>query len=202
MKNRSLLFAVFILLISITAISAQDTTKPAADTAKPADTAKTTDFSGKWVLDVSKSKLDPRARIESMTLTVTQNEKELRTYSDVKRTPPPNDMTPGGGRGGMGGGLAGSGPESRTFSLEGKETSVDTVSGGIPTPPMKLKAEMKKDGTLYLSIVRKFSGQMGEVELTTKETWSLSADGKTLTIDREMNSPRGSNTSKLVLARN
>jgi hypothetical protein len=201
MKNRSFLIAVFTLLISIGAVSAQDTTAKPAETPKPAETAKPVDFSGKWVLDVSKSKLDERARIEAMTLTVTQTEKELKTLSDVKRTPPRNDMTPGGGRGGIGGGIAGTGPETRTFSLDGKETSQETASGGIPTPPLKLKAELKKDGTVQLSVVRKISGPMGEAEITTRETWSLSADGKILTIDREMNTPRGNNTSKLVLTK-
>ena len=39
--------------------------------------AKTADFSGTWTLDVSKSKLDERARIESMTLTVAQTAKHI-----------------------------------------------------------------------------------------------------------------------------
>ena len=202
MKNRSLLLAAFVLLISIGAASAQDTAKP-SETPKPAETAKPVDFSGKWVLDVSKSKLDERARIETMTLTVTQTDKELKTVSDVKRTPPRDNMTPGSGRGGMGGGIAGMGPDARTFALDGRETSQEVpAAGGIPMSPLKLKAELKKEGTLQLSVVRKFTGPNGEVEATTKETWSLSSDGKTLTIDREMNNPRGSSTSKLVLAKN
>jgi hypothetical protein len=205
MRKNLILAAVFSLL-AVMGIAAQDTAKPAdtvkpADTAKPADAAKSTDFSGKWTLDVGKSKLDERMRIESMTLTVSQKEKELTTESEIKRTPPKDNMTPGGGRGGMGGGLAGTGPEKRTYGLDGKETTEDNTSGGIPSTA-KLKAELKKDGTLNLSVTRKFNTPLGEAEAVTKETWSLSADGKTLTISRDQTTPRGSFSSTFVLNKN
>lgn len=200
MKKNLILTAIFSLLAAV-AISAQDPAKP-ADTAKPAvDAVNAVDFSGKWALDVGKSKLDERQRIESMTLNVTQKEKELAAESEIKRTPPKDNMTPGGGRGGMGGGLAGTGPEKRTYSLDGKETTEDNTSGGIPSSA-KLKAQLKKDGTLNLSVTRKFNTPMGEAEATTKETWSLSADGKTLTIAREQTTPRGSFSSTMVLVKN
>lgn len=197
LMKRKLLFVALLSIFAAVSISAQDAP------AKPADTPKVTDFSGKWVLNVSKSQLNERMRIESMILTVEQTAKELKTRSEVKRTPP-RDGFGGGGRGGPTG-LAGSGPESRTFSLEGKETTEAPgefeASIGMPGP--KLKAEMKTDGTLDLSIMRKFNaGPGGGADLTTKEKWTLSADGKTLTIDREQNTPRGTMTSKLVLAKN
>jgi hypothetical protein len=193
MKKNFILAAVFSLLAAV-AISAQDTAKPAADTAK------STDFSGKWVLDVSKSKLDERQRIESMTITVSQKEKELTTESEIKRTPPKDGMTPGGGRGGMGGGMAGMGPEKHTYSLDGKETSEEANAGGMPMA-IKLKGELK-GGTLNLSLTRKFNTPNGEAEASTKDTWTLSADGKTLTIAREQNSPRGASSSTFVLNKN
>lgn len=199
MKKNLILAAVFSLL-AVVGISAQDTAKP-VDTPKPADTAKATDFSGKWTLDVSKSKLDERQRIESMTLSVSQKEKEVTTESEIKRTPPPNNMTPGAGRGGMGGGLAGTGPEKHTYSLEGKETTEEANAGGMPVAA-KLKAELKKDGTLSLSLVRKINTPMGEAEISTKDVWTLSADGKVLTIAREQTSPRGSFSSTMVLNKN
>jgi hypothetical protein len=201
MKKNLILAAVFSLLAAV-AISAQDTVKP-ADTAKPAaDTAKPVDFSGKWTLDVSKSKLDERQRIESMTVTITQTDKQITTESDIKRTPPKDSMTPGGGRGGMGGGMAGMGPEKRSYSLDGKETTEDQTAGGIPSSA-KLKAEVKKDGTLGLTTSRKFTAPDGtERETSTKDILSVSADGKVLTINREQTTPRGSFTSTFVLNKN
>lgn len=195
--KRNLFFVALLTIFTALAVSAQDAP------VKPADPPKTPDFSGKWVLNLSKSQLNERMRIEAMTLTVAQTAKELKTKSEVKRTPPPNGFG-GGGRGGPMG-LAGSGPESRTFSLDGKETTEAPgefeASVGMPGP--KLKADLRQDGTLDLSITRKFNaGPNGGADVTTKEKWTLSADGKTLTIDREQNTPRGTMTSKLVLLKN
>ncbi len=50
---------------------------------------KTADYSGKWTLDVSASKLDERSRVESMTMTVTQNAKEITVETETKRAAPP-----------------------------------------------------------------------------------------------------------------
>lgn len=195
MKKNFILIAFFSLFATVMSASAQD---------KPAEPAKPTDFSGKWVLDISKSKLEERMRIESMTLTVSQTAKDLKTESVIKRTPPPNNMTPGGGRGGFGGGpVAGSGPDVHTYSLDGKETTEDASAAnpGMGMPGAKLKAELQKDGTLNLSLVRKFNTPMGEAEASTKEKWTLSADGKTLTIDRDQTSPRGSLSAKMVFTK-
>ena len=166
--------------------------------------AKPSDFSGTWALDVSKSKLDARARIESMTMTVTQTDKELKVATETKRTPPPADAPAGapgagsGGGGGMGRG-GGSGDSTSTYSLDGKETTVE-IDGPNGKMPVKYKATI--DGAkASLSQSRTFSGGMGEVTVTTKESWTLSADGKSLTVERENTSPRGTTNSTLVFAK-
>jgi len=64
--------------------------------------------------------------------------------------------------------------------------------------PVIYKGSSETDGSLKLSNSRIFNGPQGEVTITTKETWKLSADGKTLTVDRESTTPRGNQTSKLV----
>lgn len=191
MKKNLILAAVFTLFAAVMSVSAQD---------KPVEAPKATDFSGKWVLDISKSKLEERMRIESMTLTVSQTAKDIKTESLTKRTPPKDNMTPGGGRGGMGGVLAGTGPDIHTYSLDGKETTEDASAAnpGMGMAGAKLKAELQKDGTLNLSLVRKFNTPMGEAEATTKEKWTLSADGKSLTIDLSRATPRGSASATMV----
>jgi hypothetical protein len=194
MKKNLILAAVFSLFAAVVSVSAQD---------KPVEAPKSTDFSGKWVLDISKSKLEERMRIEAMTLTVSQTAKDLKTESLTKRTPPKDNMTPGGGRGGMRGAVAGSGPDIHTYSLDGKETTEDASAAnpGMGMAGAKLKAELKSDGTLNLSLVRKFNTPMGEAEASTKEKWTLSADGKTLTIDRDQTSPRGSLSARMVFTK-
>lgn len=161
-----------------------------------------TNFSGTWSLDTAKSKLDERARVESMTLTVSQTDKELKIETATKRLPPPADTPTGGmGRGGglgRGGGFGG-GDGTTVYNLDGKETTVE-VEGPMGKMPVKYKASID-GGKANLSSSRTFSGQMGEVSITTKETWSLSADGKTLTVEREQNSPRGTTATTLVFVK-
>lgn len=150
-------------------------------------------FSGTWTLDMANSKLDQRMRIESMTLNVSQTDKEISVSTTTKRLPPNDGMG-----GGMGRGMGGDG--TTVYSLEGKETKVE-VDGPMGKMPMALKAKLDADGTLKLSSTRTFSGPMGEVTMTTKETWKLSADGKTLTIERETTTPRGQSTATLVFTK-
>ncbi len=62
------------------------------------------------------------------------------------------------------------------------------------------KAEWKDDGkALELTSVRKFTSRDGEQRSSTsKERWELSADGKTLTINRTSETPRGEMKSTLA----
>ena len=162
---------------------------------------KKADFSGSWTLDVSKSKLDERARIESMTMNVTQTDKDIKVETATKRTPPPADAQGNGQGGGMrrGGGFGG-GDGTTAYTLDGKETSIEADSP-MGKMPVKLKADLGSDGKLKLNSSRTFNSPMGEVSITTKESWSLSEDGKTLTVKREMETPRGTNSSEMVFTK-
>lgn len=165
--------------------------------------AQNANYSGTWKLDVEKSTFSGPARIESMTLTVAQSDKDIKVDTATKRAAPPADApgggTPGGGAGRGGrGGFGGDG--SVSYTLDGNETKVevDTPRGKVP---VNYKGSAETDGSLKLSTSRIVNGPQGEVTMTTKETWKLSADGKTLTVDRESTSPRGNQTSKLVFTK-
>lgn len=192
MKMKIVFTAIFTLVCAVAAVSAQD---------------KMTDYSGKWNLDISKSKLGENSRIESMTMTVSQTDKELKVESSVKRAERRDGgdqrrggMPNGGGMGdGMrrGGGFGGDG--TTVYMLDGKETTND-MSGAMGGK-MTLKAKVEKDGTLNLVQTRNFETPMGAMSLKTNETWSLSTDGKTLTVKREMETPRGNNSSEMVFTK-
>ena len=157
---------------------------------------KATNFAGTWTLDVSKSKLGDRNMIESQVLTVTQTDKDIKLAPATKRMAPPAGAPTGGGR--MGGGMGG-GDTTNTYTLDGKETTIETESpmGKVPT-----KLTGKWDGAkLILASSSTFNTPNGEMTRSTKETWSLSADSNTLTIDAESTSPRGTNTSQKVFAK-
>ena len=66
--------------------------------------------------------------------------------------------------------------------------------------PVTLKAK-SEGGKLNMSKASSFSGPMGEVTITTKETWELAADGKSLTVNREQSTPRGATSSTLVFSK-
>jgi hypothetical protein len=94
------------------------------------------------------------------------------------------------GMGGFGG--------PRTFNLDGSETSADMGGRG----KVLRKATLSSDGkTLDLSSKSTFEGPNGEVTLTTTEKLQLSGDGKTLTVTRHSESPRGPQDSTLVFSK-
>jgi hypothetical protein len=66
---------------------------------------------------------------------------------------------------------------------------------------VKLKAELEGGSKLKLSATRTFNTPNGEATMTTKEVWSLSDDGKTLTVKRDMETPRGTNSSEMVFTK-
>ena len=185
MKQRMILMAVTCVLMSAIAAFAQ--TK--------------TDFSGDWTLDVSKSKLPEMNRIESGTMKVTQTDKNITVVTDFKRAPRPEGA--GGGNGGTrqggagrGGMMGGSG--TTTYTLDGKETSAE--AGGQMGGTIKLKSGW--DGAkLKLTSTRSINTQMGEMTITTKETWEIVDGGKALKLTREMETPRGSQTSEMYFTK-
>lgn len=167
---------------------------------------KSVNFSGAWELDAAKSKLGERARIESMTMNVAHTEKEIKIESTTKRAERPEGEMRGGGddngggRRGMGRGagmVGGGGTQSATYSLDGKEVKIeqDSPMGRVP---VSLKAKFEKDGKLKLSSSRTFETPVGSMTMKVKEAWSLSPDGKTLTVTREQETPRGNVSTELV----
>ena len=167
-------------------------------------------FAGTWTLDKSKSQgLNQRLQnAESVTWNVTQTDKEITIDEKVTGGGPgggpggppsggaPAGGPPGGGPGsgggrGMGGGMMG----PRTFNLDGSETTGDMGRGKFVR-----KATLSSDGkTLELVSKVTFQTQDGnEVTTTSTDKLSLSADGKSLTVVRHSESPRGAQDSTLV----
>jgi hypothetical protein len=182
-----------------------------------ASAAAPTNFTGTWVLDKTKSKdLPPQwaDNLDSYTLIVAQDEEQLKveTKPDWKGGQPPVRGGGGGGQGGSGGGQGGGGGRgmgvgrgggmgilsSLTYSLDGSEFTMALV--GDRPDSITLKAGWADGGkALELSSLRKFTTNNGEERsLKTTERWELSADGKTLTVNRASESPRGNTKSTLV----
>ena len=176
---RRVLFFTFVLCISVFAANAQ----------------KTTDFSGKWNLDVAKSKLGERSSIESQSLTVTQTANNIKIESSTKRAAPPAGAPGGGGPGGGRG--FGGGDMPATYTLDGKEVKSEIDGPGGNKVPVSMTGKFE-GGKLVLTRTMTFNGPNGAANTTNKETWELSADGKTLTVNAERTSFRGTDTTTRV----
>ena len=167
-------------------------------------------FAGTWTLDKSKSQgLNQRLQnAESVTWNVTQTDKEITIDEKVTGGGPgggpggppaggaPAGGPPGGGSGGGGGrGMGGGMMGPRTFNLDGSETTGDMGRGKFAR-----KATLASDGkTLELVSKVTFQTQDGnEVTTTSTDKLTLSADGKSLTVVRHSESPRGPQDSTLV----
>jgi len=157
----------------------------AASAAAPAN------FAGTWSLDKTKSQgLDGRMQnAESVTWTITQDDKTISIDSKVAGGQPP------AGGPGSGGGRGPAGP--RSYNLDGKEVTAE--AGGQMGGSNTTKATWSSDGaTLELSSVRTGSFNGNDFKATTNEKLSLSGDGKVLTVNRHSESPRGTQDSTLV----
>lgn len=187
--------------------------------------AASTNFSGTWVLDKSKSEGLPRQldNVESYALSVTQSDQELTVETKVTggRRPdapraegqsgerpgggfgqrggrrPDGDRPGGGGRGGRGG--FGMGMGAATYKLDGSETKSEGPGGrGAAT----FKAAWMDSGkSLELTTTRSFNFQGNEGTRTIKERWALDEGGKVLKIKRTADTPQGAQESTLVFNR-
>jgi len=163
-----------------------------------ASVAKPANFAGTWALDKAKSQgLSQRLQgADSVTWTITQDDKTISIDSKVTGGQPPAGAGGGaGGGGGMGGGrgMGMGGPQS--YNLDGKEVTSEVPNGGSST----MKATWSSDGSgLELSSVRTGSRDGQEFKFTTTDKLSLSGDGKVLTVSRHSESPRGTQDSTLV----
>ncbi len=171
-----------------------------------------TSFAGSWTLDKSKSQgLSQRVQnAESIAWTITQDEKTITIEEKVTGGAPPGGggaAAPaaggppaggGGGQGGPGRGMGGGMGGPRTFNLDGSETSGEMGRGKFVR-----KATWSSDGkTLELATKSTFQGPEGEFTANSNDKLALSDDGKTLTVTRHSESPRGAQDSTWVLTKN
>lgn len=159
------------------------------------------DFSGKWNLDLAKSKLTDRekAAIESQTMTVTQTATDIKFETETKRIAPAAGAPGGGGGGGRPAGGGGGGMGGAQTYVLGKETTADQQMGQTTVP---VTSGSKWEGSkLVLTRAFTFQGPNGEVKNSSKETWELGADGKTLTVTRDSTGMQGTTTTTKVFTK-
>jgi hypothetical protein len=148
-------------------------------------------FAGMWTLDKTKSE-GALEQLSALTLTVTQDEQQLEV--EAQFTTANSDAQSRRGQR-----LAQLALPSRsaTYHLTGKETVVD-LTGRI-TGKETHTAQWLPDGkTLALTTVRQIKARGVDATIKLKERWERSEDGKTLRVQRTVETPRGTQEFKLV----
>jgi Caspase domain len=139
------------------------------------------DFTGTWVLDRGRT-TDRSLLMGANTYNVTQDAQRIALASEAGRE-----------------GRSRTTLSDATYRLDGTETSTEN-----PRERSRNKTSFKsqwKDGgkTLELKQVYEFTYRGNNQAITETQDWALSADGKTLTIKRSVESARGIESTVLIL---
>ena len=155
-------------------------------------------FSGTWVLDQTQSHFNPAIGADGqpgrgphgprgdgapqgdhpkpqVTLTVEQNDTTLKATRTITRAGRERAMT-------------------ETYSTDGKEATRTGRRGGTSVT----RAAFDGDRLVVNSTHAMKNKQGDQVQMSRESVWSLSPDGKTLTIQTTMQSPRGERTMTSV----
>ncbi len=127
-------------------------------------------FSGTWKLNVAKSDYGQMPPPNSMTQTITHEDPKLKVA--VKQSREQGDFE-----------------WEANYTTDGKECTNEIM--GNP-----MKSVVKWDGD---ALVIETKGAFGGNEVTMKSRWTLSEDGKTLTVAQKWSSSMGEMDMKMVL---
>ena len=127
-------------------------------------------FSGDWKLNTSKSTFGQMPAPDSMTHKITHDDPKLSTVTKQS-------------------GQMGEFEMHASYTTDGKESTNEGFQGSTT------KSVAKWDGD---TLVIDSKGQFGDNEFTMTQKWTLSADGKTLTVVQVFKSAMGEGEAKLI----
>ena len=138
------------------------------------------DFSGVWTLDAGKSANVPPGIMQTMTVTQKGDQVETETKSKV-----------GEGQERVG---------KDAYVLDGKETDF-TIGRGAKKAKRTSKWTDDENGFDVTEEVVVNAPDGSEATVQAKRRWRLSADGKTLTIEMDVENPNGASKSRRVFVK-
>jgi hypothetical protein len=139
-------------------------------------------FSGTWTLDTAKSEGLPPS-IKAQTMTITQTEDKI----NIETTMTTDD---------------GEVSDKATYTLDGKDAPYSPKLPNGLEGKGKRMAKWTADGTgIEVKEEATYDTPQGVITVQVDRKWSLSVDGKTLTIDMTINSPQGTQAIKRVLVK-
>jgi len=128
-------------------------------------------FTGDWKLNASKSTFGEMPAPDSLTYKITHDDPKLTAATKQS-------------------GQFGEFEQHANYTTDGKESTNEFFQGST------MKSVAKWDGD---TLVIESKGQFGDNEFTMTQKWTLSADGKTLTVAQTFKSAMGEGESTLVL---
>lgn len=81
-------------------------------------------------------------------------------------------------------------PKEATYNLSGEEVKIEIKQGDKVNGIARVRAKLDKSGkTLKFTTIRRTHTPKGEMEVTVWEVWKLSGDGKSLRLQRTVETP-------------
>jgi hypothetical protein len=130
------------------------------------------DFSGEWKLNAAKSDFGMGQAPEKLIFKIDHKDPNFKLTQTV--TSPQGEMT-----------------NDQSMVIDGKEQTRTSQRGEVKFTPKWAGSEIVVDQKLKIQ----------DNDVTIKETWSMAEDKKSLTVTRQIQSPMGEMTMKIVMDR-
>ena len=93
-------------------------------------------------------------------------------------------------------------PNDAVYNLSGEEVKVEMKQGDKVSGIARIKAKLDKSGkSLQITTIRRMKTPTGEMEVTTREVWKLSEDGKSIKFQRTVETPSARDEIVMMLAK-
>ena len=93
-------------------------------------------------------------------------------------------------------------PNDVTYNLNGEEAKFDIKQGDKVTGNARIKAKLDKRGNqIQFTTIRRMNTMKGDIEITIREVWKLSKDGKSLKFERTVETPSARDEIVMTLAK-
>lgn len=93
-------------------------------------------------------------------------------------------------------------PNDVTYNLNGQEAKLEIKQGDKVSGIARIKAKLDKRGNqIQFTTIRRMNTMKGDIEITIREVWKLSKDGKSLRLERTVETPSARDEIVMVLVK-
>ena len=93
-------------------------------------------------------------------------------------------------------------PVEANYNLTGEEVKIDLKQGDKVNGTARIKAKLAKAGNqIQFTTIRRQNTMKGDIEITVRETWKLSKDGKQIKFERTVETPTARDQIVMMLSK-